>query len=66
MGRFSLFIHFLSRRKIENMQGAIAETRVEEKRQRVLDVAEEIVDRFICKEMVDAMPAPIRFAPLPS
>ena len=48
------------------MQGAIAETRVEENRQRVLDVAQEIVDRFICKEMVDAMPAPIRFAPLPS
>ena len=44
------------------MQGAIAETRVEENRQRVLDVAQELVDRFISSEMVDTMPTPIRLA----
>lgn len=43
------------------MQGITAEKRIEENRQRILDVAQEFVDRFTDEKMVTSMPPVIRF-----
>jgi hypothetical protein len=40
--------------------GVTAQTRIEENKQRVLDVAQEFVDRFTDPEMVHSMPSAIR------
>lgn len=43
------------------MEGVVAEKRIEENRQRILDVAQEFVDRFTSPEMVSSMPPVIRY-----
>jgi len=46
--------------KLENVQGAAAETRIEENRQRILDVAQEFVDTFTDEKSINEMPPAIR------
>ena len=47
-------------RKVDE-EGVKAEVRVEENRQRVMDVAQEFIDRFTSDEMVEKMPRALRY-----
>ena len=49
-------------RKLDNVQMVTAETRIEENRQRILDVSQEFVDRFTDPENVRKMPKVIRLS----